>query len=151
MLWMSWDKQIEFARCRVSDCFHRHRYHRHVRRAVVRTARDVRGVAHRRRRSSRGGNPHALGFKDARDDLRWHTFWRGDSAFQLASVVAENKVPIEYTTVEMQNTLRNLLAFGSVLGAWPFEYPAGCPGSFGDCVGRTNECAVAPCNSAIVR
>ena len=51
--------------------------------------------------------------------IEWHTFWRGDSAFQLASVVATNfKIPIEYATIEMPNTLRNLFALGSVLGAW---------------------------------
>ncbi len=51
--------------------------------------------------------------------VEWHTFWRGDSAFQLASVVATNfQVPIEYATVEMQSTLRNRFALGSVLGAW---------------------------------
>lgn len=51
--------------------------------------------------------------------VEWHAFWRGDSAFQLASVVATNfQVPIEYATVEMQSTLRNLFALGSVLGAW---------------------------------
>lgn len=51
--------------------------------------------------------------------VEWHTFWRGENAFQLASVVAANfKVPIEYATAEMQNTLRNLFALGSVLGTW---------------------------------
>jgi hypothetical protein len=51
--------------------------------------------------------------------VEWHTFWRGDSAFQLASVVAENfQVPIEYATAEMQNTLRNIFVFGSAVGAW---------------------------------
>jgi hypothetical protein len=51
--------------------------------------------------------------------VEWHTFWRGDSAFQLASVVATNfKIPIEYATAEMPNTLRNLFTLGSVLGAW---------------------------------
>ena len=50
--------------------------------------------------------------------VEWHAFWRGDSAFQLASVVATNwQVPIEYATIEMPNTLRNLFALGSVLGA----------------------------------
>lgn len=51
--------------------------------------------------------------------VEWHTFWRGENAFQLASVVASNyQVPIEYATAEMPNTLRNLIVLGSVLGTW---------------------------------
>lgn len=51
--------------------------------------------------------------------IEWHAFWRGENAFQLSSVVATNfKIPIEYATAEMPNTLRNLFALGSVLGAW---------------------------------
>ena len=51
--------------------------------------------------------------------VEWHTFWRGQDAFQLASVVSSNfHVPIEYATSDMQATMRNLFAFGSALGAW---------------------------------
>ena len=54
----------------------------------------------------------------------WHTFWRGgfdgaQPAFQLASVVAVNyRVPVEFATTAMRDTLRAVFAFGSVLGAW---------------------------------
>ncbi|GEM_PF-2354695 len=51
--------------------------------------------------------------------VEWHTFWRGESAFQLANVVAPNyHVPIEYATITLQNTLRVLFVLGSALGAW---------------------------------
>jgi len=51
--------------------------------------------------------------------VEWHAFWRGDSAFQLASVVAANyHVPVEFATAEMQTMLRDVFALGSALGAW---------------------------------
>jgi len=51
--------------------------------------------------------------------VEWHTFWRGQDAFQLASVVASNyRVPIEYATADMQSTMRNLFVLGSVLSVW---------------------------------
>lgn len=51
--------------------------------------------------------------------VEWHTFWRGADAFQLASVVAADyRVPIEFATVSMQDTLRVVFAFGSALAAW---------------------------------
>jgi hypothetical protein len=51
--------------------------------------------------------------------VEWHTFWRGEGAFQLASVVASNyRVTIEYATGEMQSTLRAGFALGSALGLW---------------------------------
>ena len=51
--------------------------------------------------------------------VEWHTFWRGESAFQLASVVASNyRVAIEYATGEMQSTLGACFALGSGLGLW---------------------------------
>jgi hypothetical protein len=51
--------------------------------------------------------------------VEWHTFWRGQDAFQLASVVASNyRVPIEYATADMQSTMRNLFAFGGASGVW---------------------------------
>ncbi len=51
--------------------------------------------------------------------VEWHTFWRGEGAFQLANVVAPNYVvPIEFGTLQMQDTLRVVFAFGSALGAW---------------------------------
>ncbi len=51
--------------------------------------------------------------------VEWHAFWRGDRAFLLGDVVATNyQLPIEYATVAMQNTLRDLFALGSILGVW---------------------------------
>ncbi len=51
--------------------------------------------------------------------VEWHTFWRGDGAFQLASVVAANyHIPVEFATTAMQDTLRAVFALGSALGAW---------------------------------
>ncbi|MBI5033143.1 MAG: hypothetical protein HZB51_21700 [Chloroflexi bacterium] len=51
--------------------------------------------------------------------VEWHTFWRGEDAFQLASVVSSSyRVPIEYATTDMQAMMRNLFALGSALGAW---------------------------------
>ena len=51
--------------------------------------------------------------------VEWHTFWRGESAFQLASVVASNyHVSVEYATGEMQLILRACFALGSALGLW---------------------------------
>ncbi len=51
--------------------------------------------------------------------VEWHTFWRGDSAFQLASVVASDyRVPVEYATVALQDTLRAIFAIGGALGVW---------------------------------
>ncbi len=51
--------------------------------------------------------------------VEWHTFWRGEGSFQLASVVAANyRVPVEFVTAEMQSMLRDLFALGSALGAW---------------------------------
>jgi hypothetical protein len=51
--------------------------------------------------------------------VEWHTFWRGEDAFQLASIVSSNYlVPIEYATPDMQSTMRNLFALGSVLSVW---------------------------------
>ncbi len=51
--------------------------------------------------------------------VEWHTFWRGEDAFQLASVVSSSyRVPIEYATPDMQAMMRNLFALGSALGAW---------------------------------
>ena len=51
--------------------------------------------------------------------VEWHTFWRGDGAFELASVVAANyRVPVEFATTTMQDTTRAVFALGSALGAW---------------------------------
>ncbi len=51
--------------------------------------------------------------------VEWHTFWRGDNAFELASVVAANyRVPVEFATTAMQDTVRAVFALGSALGAW---------------------------------
>jgi hypothetical protein len=51
--------------------------------------------------------------------VEWHTFWRGESAFQLASVVASDyRVTVEYATGEMQLILRACFALGSALGIW---------------------------------
>ncbi|MEW5720874.1 MAG: hypothetical protein AB1817_19770, partial [Chloroflexota bacterium] len=51
--------------------------------------------------------------------VEWHTFWRGDAAFQLASVVASNyRVPIEYAAGALQETLRAIFIIGSALGVW---------------------------------
>ncbi len=56
--------------------------------------------------------------------VEWHTFWRGglddaQPAFQLASVVAADyRVPIEFATTAMQDTLRAIFAVGCALGAW---------------------------------
>ena len=51
--------------------------------------------------------------------VEWHTFWRGEGAFQLASVVASDyRVSIEYATVEMQSILGACFALGSALGLW---------------------------------
>ena len=51
--------------------------------------------------------------------VEWHTFWRGDSAFQLSNVVASNyRVTVEYATGEMQFILRACFALGSALGLW---------------------------------
>jgi hypothetical protein len=51
--------------------------------------------------------------------VEWHTFWRGEGAFQLASVVAANyHVPVEFATTAMQDALRTVFALGSALGAW---------------------------------
>ncbi|HEX7593814.1 MAG TPA: hypothetical protein VF429_06550 [Anaerolineae bacterium] len=51
--------------------------------------------------------------------VEWHTFWRGESSFQLASVIAANyHVPVEFATAAMQDTLRAVFALGSALGAW---------------------------------
>ena len=51
--------------------------------------------------------------------VEWHTFWRGEDAFQLTSVVSSSyRVPLEYATSNMQAMMRNLFALGSALGAW---------------------------------
>ena len=51
--------------------------------------------------------------------VEWHTFWRGDSAFLLAQVVAANfYIPIEYATLEMATTSRALAWLGGALGVW---------------------------------
>ena len=51
--------------------------------------------------------------------VEWHTFWRGEGAFQLASVVAPNyPVTIEYATGEMRSMLGACFAFGSAAGLW---------------------------------
>ena len=51
--------------------------------------------------------------------VEWHTFWRGEGAFQLASVVASDyRVTIEYATVEMQSILGACFTLGSALGLW---------------------------------
>ena len=51
--------------------------------------------------------------------VEWHTFWRGEGAFQLASVIAPDyPVTIEYATGELQSMLRACFALGSVLGLW---------------------------------
>lgn len=51
--------------------------------------------------------------------VEWHAFWRGEDAFQLASVVSSNyRVLIEYATTDMQALMRNLFALGGVLGTW---------------------------------
>ncbi len=51
--------------------------------------------------------------------VEWHTFWRGDEAFQLAQVVAPGYVvPVEFATTEMRETLRTLFILGAILGSW---------------------------------
>jgi len=56
--------------------------------------------------------------------VEWHTFWRGgldgtQPAFQLASVVATDyRMPVEFATTAMQDTLRAVFALGSALGVW---------------------------------
>ncbi len=51
--------------------------------------------------------------------VEWHTFWRGESAFQLANVVAADyRVPVEFATTAMQDTLRAVFVLGGALGAW---------------------------------
>ncbi len=49
----------------------------------------------------------------------WHTFWRGASAFLLSDVVATSyRVPIEFATAAMQDTVSRLFILGAVLGVW---------------------------------
>jgi hypothetical protein len=49
----------------------------------------------------------------------WHTFWRGEAAFLLSYVVAANyRVPIEFATTAMQETVSRLFILGATLGAW---------------------------------
>jgi hypothetical protein len=51
--------------------------------------------------------------------VEWHTFWRGEDAFQLASVVSSSyRMPIEYATNEMQATVHTLSTIGFALGIW---------------------------------
>jgi hypothetical protein len=51
--------------------------------------------------------------------VEWHTFWRGEGGFQLASVVASDyPVTIEYATDEMRAALGACFALGSALGVW---------------------------------
>jgi hypothetical protein len=55
--------------------------------------------------------------------VEWHAFWRGSfgaqPAFQLADVVAANvRVPVEFGTTTMQDTLRQVFVLGSALGVW---------------------------------
>ncbi|HEX9077060.1 MAG TPA: hypothetical protein VF932_14845, partial [Anaerolineae bacterium] len=51
--------------------------------------------------------------------VEWHTFWRGEGAFQLAQVVAPGYVvPVEFATEEMRSTVRNLSVLGTVLAGW---------------------------------
>ncbi len=51
--------------------------------------------------------------------VEWHTFWRDNGAFQLADVVAADyRVPVEFATTAMQDTLRAVFALGCALGAW---------------------------------
>ncbi len=51
--------------------------------------------------------------------VEWHTFWRGDGAFLLSSVVASDyRVPVEFATTAMQDTLRAVFVLGGALGAW---------------------------------
>lgn len=51
--------------------------------------------------------------------VEWHTFWRGEDAFLLGSVVAPDyQVSIEYATREMQSMLSTGFALGSALGLW---------------------------------
>ena len=51
--------------------------------------------------------------------VEWHTFWRGEGAFQLTDIVAPGyRVPVEFATTGMQATIQSLVAIGVALGAW---------------------------------
>jgi hypothetical protein len=46
--------------------------------------------------------------------VEWHTFWRGENAFQLGSVVAPDyHVPVEYATHEMRSMLSTWFALAA--------------------------------------
>ncbi len=49
----------------------------------------------------------------------WHTFWRGENAFQLSDVVAANyHVAVEFATADMSRDVKLLFALGLLLGAF---------------------------------
>lgn len=51
--------------------------------------------------------------------VEWHTFWRGDGAFTLGDVVANNyRIPVEYATNGMQTFVHDVFWIGSALGVW---------------------------------
>lgn len=49
----------------------------------------------------------------------WNAFWRGANAFLLSDVVAgDYRIPMEFATTSMQNTISALFLLGIVLGVW---------------------------------
>ncbi len=51
--------------------------------------------------------------------VEWHTFWRGEGAFQLQELVSGSyQVPVEFATTGMHSLVQNVWVAGGILGAW---------------------------------